>query len=251
MPTMTETPCISVGRRERSRRHRPAGSHSLLAYLVESKRVDGVPRQRTVAYFGTIWSKMITAHYHRHDFWVTADAALAKLKLSTERRSALEAKLAAVVPRPSAASRAGSVCPARGYACSFLLVVLEGVVGPACLTLRADSRSRPLSGIYAMACIPSVRSPPTGSRSRPHTSHGRGEPMPGNELGLCNCSVVTITTCPQLPRQAGQPSNRFRRRRHASRRFNRCGISAKCSPCRSVVLPRFASAFPSRDFHAA
>ena len=73
---------------------------------MESQRIAGQPRQRTIAYLGSIIRESVTVHGHRDGFWKKADEALAKLNLTAQVRSAIEDKLATVVARPTEASRA-------------------------------------------------------------------------------------------------------------------------------------------------
>ncbi len=68
---------------------------------MESRRVGGKRKEGIVAYLGTI-----SFRYDRQRFWKVADVALERLWLSAEERSAIEAKLVAVVPRPSEKSLA-------------------------------------------------------------------------------------------------------------------------------------------------
>ncbi len=75
---------------------------SLSAVLVESRRVDGRPKQRYVKHLGVIPERHLESHGWRVGFWKTADAALASLGLPMAEREAVEAQLAARVPRPNA-----------------------------------------------------------------------------------------------------------------------------------------------------
>lgn len=77
------------------------------AYLVETRRVDGAPRQRVVAYLGTIGGQYLRTDYYGYPhtaawarFWHGVDAKLDALGVSGEERARHEAKLADVVPRP-------------------------------------------------------------------------------------------------------------------------------------------------------
>lgn len=76
------------------------------AYLVEAVRVDGKPRQKTLAYLGCIRESQIDAHWHRVDFWTVADAKLAELELKRAEQRAVEKALAEVVGRPDKRSLA-------------------------------------------------------------------------------------------------------------------------------------------------
>jgi hypothetical protein len=73
----------------------------LTAMAVESVRVDGKPRQRIVAYLGTIWERNIEHVWRRHYFWEAADKALNAMP--QPHRSKIEAELLAKVKRPTEA----------------------------------------------------------------------------------------------------------------------------------------------------
>lgn len=75
------------------------------ASLVESVRVDGKPRQRTIGYLASIREWYLdpgNPHHNSHCsyFWRKADASIAALALSDEERVRIEAALEDVVPRP-------------------------------------------------------------------------------------------------------------------------------------------------------
>jgi len=80
------------------RRYHP-DPHLLSAYLVESRRVDGKPRQRILAYLGSINERFLDATWQQRNFWLTASQKLEALDLSKEERAAIDARLQAVVPR--------------------------------------------------------------------------------------------------------------------------------------------------------
>ena len=83
----------------------------LSAVLVESRRVDGKPRQRVVAYLGSVRDDAPTGDdgaWRRRAFWRSVDGKLDGLGLEAGQRDAIEAKLAAVVARPSAADAEGA-----------------------------------------------------------------------------------------------------------------------------------------------
>ncbi len=75
------------------------------AVLVESVRVDGRPRQRTIKYLGSIRECHLDLEgqysiSHRGYFWRSADANLERLDLSDLERARIVAALGDVVPRP-------------------------------------------------------------------------------------------------------------------------------------------------------
>jgi hypothetical protein len=82
---------------------RPPGGQALSAQLVRSERVEGRPRQRFVAYLGTVHVNWIERGFHRKLFWRGADQRLANLDLPAAERARVERALQATVPRPTAA----------------------------------------------------------------------------------------------------------------------------------------------------
>jgi hypothetical protein len=81
------------------------------AVLVESVRVDGRPRQRTIKYLGSIRECHLDLEgqysiFHRGYFWRSADANLERLDLSDLERARIIAALEDVVPRPDPEERA-------------------------------------------------------------------------------------------------------------------------------------------------
>lgn len=76
--------------------------YSLSAVLVESRRVDGHPRQRYVKHLGAVRERCTGIPGHALGFWQTADAALTALGLVATEHQAIERQLSARVPRPSA-----------------------------------------------------------------------------------------------------------------------------------------------------
>lgn len=74
----------------------------LAAYLVESRRVDGKPRQRVVAYLGSIGEGFLGEAGPRAYFWRQANSRLDALALSPPARATVESALLQVVRRPSA-----------------------------------------------------------------------------------------------------------------------------------------------------
>ncbi len=85
---------------QRRSRKRYGGSPLLAAVIVECRRVDGKPRQRTVAYLGGIRERFVGEHERRHEkFWNRVDARLDELGLDPSTRASIEASIAARVPR--------------------------------------------------------------------------------------------------------------------------------------------------------
>src|SRR4051794_35317314 len=93
-------------KRMRSRRHRPTGEHMLTAILVESRRVDGKPRQHILAYLGTISERYTAAYYHQLDFWTSANLHIDSLNLDSETVTRLRSTLERIVPVPTPQSQA-------------------------------------------------------------------------------------------------------------------------------------------------
>jgi hypothetical protein len=73
----------------------------LVAYLVESQRVNGKPRQKA-RYLACIQERYLGVLTHQAHFWEHALARLEEIPLSAQHRPSLEAALATRVPRPSA-----------------------------------------------------------------------------------------------------------------------------------------------------
>lgn len=82
------------------------GRRSQTAVLVTTERVAGQPRQRIVAYLGHFAEHWRPNAGYRARFWARVEQRLAPLALDTPTRAAVDAKLAAVVPRPTAAELA-------------------------------------------------------------------------------------------------------------------------------------------------
>lgn len=72
-----------------------------VAYLVKSERVNGKPRQKTVAYLASIKDRSIQHVTHRRYFWQRVQASLQPLHLSEQEQHAIEAKLLERVPMPT------------------------------------------------------------------------------------------------------------------------------------------------------
>ena len=88
-------------------RKRGGGYLLLTAVLVESRRVDGKPRQREVAYLAGIRERFIGEREDEHDkFWTKVDARLDALGLDTVTRAKIEVIVAKRVPRVTAENRA-------------------------------------------------------------------------------------------------------------------------------------------------
>jgi len=79
----------------------------LSAYLMESVRIDGKPRQKPIAYLAAIREGGIKPGYgHPVWFWKSVTAKLDTLKLSRKVRKELEDRLAEVVPKPTKGAEA-------------------------------------------------------------------------------------------------------------------------------------------------
>jgi hypothetical protein len=81
------------------------------AVLVESVRTDRGPRQRHVAYLGTIREGCEGMYRNRVDFWRKVDYQLDQVGpviLPRAERARIVAVLAAVVPRPDGVSQAAA-----------------------------------------------------------------------------------------------------------------------------------------------
>lgn len=82
------------------RRKRYGGSPLLTAVLVESRRVNGRPRQRTVGYLAGIRERFVGKNAWQHEkFWKRVDARLNELGLDAETRASIETKIAARIER--------------------------------------------------------------------------------------------------------------------------------------------------------
>lgn len=73
------------------------------AVLVQSVRIAGTPRQRTVRYLGSIRTRYRPAPAHRQAFWAAVEQRLAQLALDPATRQAVETQLERQIPRPTAA----------------------------------------------------------------------------------------------------------------------------------------------------
>jgi hypothetical protein len=87
-------------KRQRKRWRKPTGFHTLSAYLVESHRVNGRPRQKTT-YLASIWDKYIDTPTHRDYFWWRVEEKVAALALDEQTWLKIAAQLEETVPKPS------------------------------------------------------------------------------------------------------------------------------------------------------
>jgi hypothetical protein len=88
-------------RRANSRSRRPIEPRrSLVAVIVESRRVDGRPRQHLIQYVGCIARLDVHHLSARRRFWDRADAVL--VQFDQEQRARFEQTLETKVPRPTA-----------------------------------------------------------------------------------------------------------------------------------------------------
>jgi hypothetical protein len=69
----------------------------LIAYLAESKRIDGKPRQHA-HYLASIQTDQLDAPHHRLRFWQAAQKKLQPLNLSPEQQQAMKTALLKKVP---------------------------------------------------------------------------------------------------------------------------------------------------------
>ncbi len=89
---------VKWGSRRRVRRGK--SSPLLTAVLVESRRVDGDPRQRTIAYLGGIREAYVDVREWEHRaFWRGVDERLDALGLDPETRARVEASVESRVRR--------------------------------------------------------------------------------------------------------------------------------------------------------
>ncbi len=85
-------------RRRRVRRRK--SSPLLTAVLVESRRVDGEPRQKGIAYLGGIREAYVDERESEHRaFWLSVDAHLDELGLDPDTRARVEASVESRVRR--------------------------------------------------------------------------------------------------------------------------------------------------------
>ena len=74
---------------------------AVYAVLVESIRINGKPRQRTIKYLGYIVTDRINSPFPAKEFWASAEKGLSELDLSPEVRDKIIADLKKVVPIPT------------------------------------------------------------------------------------------------------------------------------------------------------
>ena len=91
--------------RRRLKRYRQgcdAGEEVLSAVVVESRRVDGKPRQKMIRYLGTVRESDITRPrpMSLDRFWTRVDGALDELGIHGAARLVMESTVKARVPRP-------------------------------------------------------------------------------------------------------------------------------------------------------
>ena len=68
------------------------------AYLIESRRVEGRPRQLVVCYIGSITDHQLKDLSKRHHFWEMGRIRLSHHELDAGQQARCEAAIAAVVP---------------------------------------------------------------------------------------------------------------------------------------------------------
>jgi hypothetical protein len=79
-------------------RERTVHATLLCAYLVESRRINGKPRQKTV-YLASIQDKNIMWEAYRSQFWQTVQKNIEPLNLNAEQVAMVKAKLQERVPK--------------------------------------------------------------------------------------------------------------------------------------------------------
>jgi hypothetical protein len=87
-------------KKERTETWADSPADYLIAVLVESKRVDGAPRERTVSYLGSIRSDHLALVWPVKDFWSSAERNLTAVELSPTMREKILSDLRKVVPSP-------------------------------------------------------------------------------------------------------------------------------------------------------
>jgi len=83
----------------------------LYAVLVESIRIDGKPRQKTIKYLGSIFSNLVNAPFRMSRFWVEAEKNLSELDLSPADREKITNDIKKVVPLPPEIGSADKTSP--------------------------------------------------------------------------------------------------------------------------------------------
>jgi hypothetical protein len=79
---------------------------SLYCVLVESQRINGVPRQKVVCYLGSLDENDREKLWLRVDFWDAVDGKLARLDLTRHERAKVEDSICRIVARVPAAEAA-------------------------------------------------------------------------------------------------------------------------------------------------
>jgi hypothetical protein len=111
---LSRRPRLANTRSRRSSGPRP----SLVAVIVESRRVDGRPRQHLILYIGSIDCADVHRLSARRRFWDRADIALAGL--TPEERERFEQALAVKVPHPTREEEAAA---AAAFAARYRLPI--------------------------------------------------------------------------------------------------------------------------------
>ena len=73
----------------------------LSAVLVESCRIDGKPRQKSIKHLGSIGEERLNNVYDRRLFWEKAEKSMDSLPLSPDIKLKLTASLERVVSKPT------------------------------------------------------------------------------------------------------------------------------------------------------
>lgn len=79
----------------------PHMSPHWVVVVVESKRLDGKPRQKIVMYLASIADDVRGHEYSQVEFWLQAMTKLDALSVAGEQRARMEAALLRIVPRPT------------------------------------------------------------------------------------------------------------------------------------------------------
>jgi hypothetical protein len=124
-------------RRANSRSRRPIEPRrSLVAVIVESRRVDGRPRQHLIRYVGSIDCSDVQRLSERRRFWDRAEVVLAEF--DQKRRERFEQVLAAKVPRPTHEEEAAA---GAAFAARYRLPIPATARAACRLTLTSDVAS--------------------------------------------------------------------------------------------------------------
>ena len=92
---------VRWNKRKRFDKWKKPQADAISAVLVESQRVDGNPRQKTIKYLGSIRSDRVNVVGWARGFWKSAEKNLSTLDLSPEVRDKIITDLNKVVLRPS------------------------------------------------------------------------------------------------------------------------------------------------------